>query len=138
MEGYKGHRSPVRRQEPQCQLGQESHCGSASDAPGRPESYGGTETVHAVLVPSAYPSVSPAGSQWQRGLEQGHAITVPRVAIYEKCGFAFAFIAGHGASAIFVFVGMICSWEVCCGIICTALSLWVEILVAVFPLHKLH
>lgn len=37
--------------------------------------------------------------------------------------FAFVFIAGHGTPIISMFMGTICSWEVGCGIVCTALGL---------------
>lgn len=67
-------------------------------------------------------------------------MAVLRVTIYEKHGFAFinVVIVVDRVPSISVFAGMIFLWEVGCGIVCTALGLWVEILVGVFPLRKLH
>jgi len=77
MGDYEGHKSPVQRQEPQHQLGHESHRGSASDATERAEADRGKGTIRAVLVRSPYPSVSSAGRWRQRGSGQGHACGCP-------------------------------------------------------------
>lgn len=136
--GHRGVGGPVQRQGCQLLLGQESHCGGASDTSERPELYWGGGTVCAVLVHSPYRSVSRADGWGQSGLGQGHIHGCPQgVTIYEKCGFAFTYVAlrlrllqrtGHPVS-----VGMICLLEVGCGITCAAQPLGGNIC-GVFPL----
>lgn len=82
--GHRGIGGPVQRQGCQLLLGQESHCGGASDTSERPELYWGGGTVCAVLVHSPYRSVSRADGWGQSGLGQGHIHGCPQVSPFMR------------------------------------------------------